>query len=31
MNDDELQIVTNLRHQIEELKRENDRLAEILA
>ena len=30
MNDDELQNVTNLRHEIEELKRENDRLAEIL-
>ena len=30
MNEDELLIVTNLRDQIEELKRENNRLAEIL-
>jgi hypothetical protein len=30
MNDEELQIVANLRRQIEELKRENDRLTEIL-
>ena len=30
MNDDELQMVTDLRHQIEELKRENARLAKIL-
>ncbi len=30
MNDDELQIVVNLRRQIEALKQENDRLTEIL-